>query len=129
MEDLEITCPHCQSLILFDKDGEPYTETEEPLEANQYRGLGGLISVDATAGWRNAEYRFNQQGQALSTDSSELTSANEEINHEQVQDELVIAETVAAEGCTSEEFVHDEELQEIIDTDLSNRNLKLKLPK
>ena len=105
-EDLSFECPHCHGLIDFDETGEPCAVDAE-LAENQHRGINGVVSIDATPGWRSKEYRFNQQGL------------------DQPQQEVAPAPPIEQEPI--EDFVHDAALQDVIDNDLSYRNLKLKL--
>ena len=109
-DDLSITCPCCSAEIYFDQTGEPYADQPElaELAPNEFRGLAGLVSVDATAQWRKQDYQFNQQGLVLDAPTSTAHAEEEEQINE-------------IELPTS-----DPELEKAIQTDLSKRNIKTK---
>ena len=62
-DKVELNCPCCNALILFDEAGQPYTEQQE-LQSNQHRGLGNLVSTEACGtDWRKDRYGWNAQTQ------------------------------------------------------------------
>ena len=61
MDELELQCPHCQSILGIDETGDTYIIEAPALEPNERRGLRGLVTVDATEGWKESAYAFNQQ--------------------------------------------------------------------
>ncbi len=67
MEDqLELQCPHCQSLLTIDDAGDLELLELPELAANQTRGLGGL-TVEHVNHDHRAQYLANQQGQIPET--------------------------------------------------------------
>ena len=103
MDDLEIICPCCSSLIRFDDAGEPYAEevVHADLKENEFRGLGNLVSIDATPQWRQQEYFHNQQ-----------------IKHQHV------AAPAPEQTEQSTHFEHEQGIAEALNEDLSNKGLK-----
>ena len=106
----QIVCPCCEALITIDDAGDvSYEEAElAELAPNEFRGLAGLVSVDATPQWRAEEYKYNQQGQELIVPTF-TAHAEEEC---EIPDETPNS--------------LDPAIEEAIQTDLSKRNIKNK---
>ena len=62
MDDLELQCPHCQSLLTIDEVGDLELVELPELAQGQHRGLGGLVTEHVNFDQR-ALYLANQQGQ------------------------------------------------------------------
>ena len=103
-EELTITCPCCSAEIYFDETGEPFSDGPElaELATNEFRGLGGLVSIDARPQWRQEGYAYNQQ----IVPTFDAPVIEEEEVHEQVLPDA------------------DPELEEASHKDLSKRNIR-----
>lgn len=106
----QIVCPCCESILTIDDAGDvSYEEAElAELAPNEFRGLGGLVSVDARPQWRKQEYQYNQQGLVLDAPTSVA------IAEEETEDDRTQVPT------------SDPDLEKAIQTDLSKRNIKTK---
>ena len=56
-EHLSFDCPYCSKLITFNDEGEPIAEHIEPIPVGKHKGLGGLVSTDASKDWRQTKYQ------------------------------------------------------------------------
>ena len=61
-DDIQLQCPHCQSLLTIDSVGELELVELPELQENQKRGLGGLVTEHVNFD-QKALYLANQQGQ------------------------------------------------------------------
>ena len=114
----QIVCPCCESILTIDDAGDvSYEEAElAELAPNEFRGLGGLVSVDARPQWRKQEYQYNQQGLVLGEQLCEPLDAP-------TFDAIAEEETEINE---IELPTPDPDLEQAIKTDLSKRNIKTK---
>ena len=109
MDDLVVICPCCSAYIQFDEAGIPFAEQafENELEDNEFRGLGRLVSVDATPNWREKEYRFNQQGLD---------------QQHRLEDNILTPQQETAPA--PEPFEHDAAIEAELNKDLSKKGIK-----
>ena len=109
----QIVCPCCEALLTIDDAGDVSFEVAEPeeLAENEFRGLGGLVSVDAVGGWRKDEYRYNQQGLVLDVPTSDAIA---EKGEEKDRTSLPIS---------------DPDVEEAAQADLNKRNIRSKKTK
>ena len=61
-DDIQLQCPHCQSLLTIDESGDLELLELPELQENQKRGLGNL-TVEHVWFDQRALYMANQQGQ------------------------------------------------------------------
>ena len=108
-DDITIMCPNCQCSLGIDASGDAYIEAPAALPEGVNTGLGNLQVKEASPDWKKIAYSFGQaNGGQRGPRQLQPPSIAGSNNQMKLQPPV------------------DEKLQEALDNDLSNRNIKLK---
>lgn len=121
MKEETYRCPHCQQTIGFDEDG-IYGLEYEPHATNQTRGLGSLV-VEHSGDLRALQYQ-NGHDPDKTPALSPLPGAKAPSKHAEKPQRREVSHQEDAAA-----VVVDEQMQEVLDKDLSRRGVSKAAPK